>query len=145
MTAMSPLLVVSAQGAWEYFHSEPAARAALPWYDSPWLWGSLLALGLLFTLNTAVGNLVPLLKTPMNVVEEHENKITGFLVGLPAVLTRLFPDLQMPPPAAEAVAATPDAAVVVEASLFPTGARRGLAHAFGRGKSGRRNWRATTG
>jgi hypothetical protein len=96
MTAMSPLLVVSAQGAWEYYHAESSARTSLPWYTSPWLWGSLLGLGGLFTLNTAIGNAVPLLKTPMNVVEEHENKITGLLIGLPMVLTRLFPDLEMP-------------------------------------------------
>lgn len=96
MTAMSPLLVVSAQGAWEYYQADSNARDTLPWYTSPWLWGSLLGLGGLFTLNTAVGNAVPLLKTPMNVVEEHENKITGLLIGLPMVLTRLFPDLDMP-------------------------------------------------
>ncbi|MCB1095147.1 MAG: hypothetical protein KDN22_06160 [Verrucomicrobiae bacterium] len=96
MTAMSPLLVVSAQGAWEYYHADTTIRANLPWYTSPWLWGSLLTLGGLFTLNTAIGNAVPLLKTPMNVVEEHENKITGLLIGLPMVLTKLFPDLAMP-------------------------------------------------
>jgi hypothetical protein len=96
MTAMSPLLVVSAQGAWEYYQADSNVRPSLPWYTSPWLWGSLLTLGGLFTLNTAIGNAIPLLKTPMNVVEEHENKITGILIGLPMVLTKLFPDLAMP-------------------------------------------------
>lgn len=53
-------------------------------------------MGSLFTINTAIGNAVPFLKTPMNVIEEHENKVTGLLIGLPMVLTRLFPDLDIP-------------------------------------------------
>ena len=123
MTAMSPLLVVSAQGAWEYYGADPSARAALPWYTSPWLWGTLLGLGVLFTLNTAIGNAVPLLKTPMNVVEEHENKVTGFLIGLPMVLTRLIPDLKVPSSveAVAPVASEPSqtTVTVMEGSVLP--------------------------
>jgi hypothetical protein len=121
MTAMSPLFVVSAQGAWEYFSANAADRGDLPWYTTPWLWGSLLGMGLLFTLNTAIGNAVPLLKTPMNVVEEHENKATGFLIGLPMVLTRLFPDLEVPSTVqtAATAAGTP---TVMEAGLLPIAA-----------------------
>ena len=118
MTAMSPLLVVSAQGAWDYFSADTSARAGLPWYTSPWLWGTLLGLGLLFTLNTVIGNTVPLLKTPMNVVEEYENKVTGFLIGLPMVLTRLFPDLEVPA-TMQTVSTAGAGPTVMEAGVLP--------------------------
>ncbi|MEM7387345.1 MAG: hypothetical protein AAF514_20595 [Verrucomicrobiota bacterium] len=96
MVAISPLVVVSAQAAWEYLQADPGARDSLPWYTTPWLWGSLMALGLLFMSNATLGNVVPFLKTPMNVVENYESKITAFLIGLPVILTRVYPSLKMP-------------------------------------------------
>ena len=37
--AISPLLGVSAVGAWKYFHAQtPQQRARLPWFAQPWFW-----------------------------------------------------------------------------------------------------------
>ena len=47
--AISPLLGVSAVGAWKYWQADEEMRARLPWYCHPWIWGSGLALlGLCF-------------------------------------------------------------------------------------------------
>jgi hypothetical protein len=82
---ISPLLGVSALGAWRWWRTPAAARPALPWYASPWFWGSGAALALLFALNTTIGALVPGLKKPMDFVEEHENKLSA-VVATPVVL-----------------------------------------------------------
>ena len=48
--AITPLLGVSAVGAWEYYHADASLRAELPWYTSQWFWipGLLVALLLVF-------------------------------------------------------------------------------------------------
>ena len=37
--AISPLLGVSAVGAWRYHHTPEASRHLLPWFCSPYAWG----------------------------------------------------------------------------------------------------------
>lgn len=91
---ISPLLGVSALGAWRWWHTPEAVRPALPWYASPWFWGSGAALALLFALNTTIGALVPGLKKPMDFVEEHENKLSA-LVATPVVLLEVHRALSL--------------------------------------------------
>jgi len=82
---ISPLLGVSGLGAWRWWRTPEAARAALPWYARPWFWGPGLFLVFLFAANTTIGAAVPGLKKPMDFVEEHENKFSA-LVASPIVL-----------------------------------------------------------
>jgi hypothetical protein len=82
---ISPLLGVSALGAFRWFRTAEPQRAALPWYAQPWFWGSGLALVFLFFANTTIGGLIPGLKKPMDFVEEHENKLSA-LLATPIVL-----------------------------------------------------------
>lgn len=82
---ISPMLGVSALGAWRWWQTPAAARAELPWYTRPWFWGSGLFLVFLFAANTTIGAAVPGLKKPMDFVEEHENKLSA-VVASPIVL-----------------------------------------------------------
>lgn len=82
---ISPLLGVSALGAFRWLRTAEPQRAALPWYARPWFWGSGLALVFLFFANTTIGGLIPGLKKPMDFVEEHENKLSA-LLATPIVL-----------------------------------------------------------
>ncbi|MDQ1348729.1 MAG: hypothetical protein QG573_2105, partial [Acidobacteriota bacterium] len=82
---ISPMLGVSALGAWRWWRTPSAARAELPWYSRPWFWGSGLFLVFLFAANTTIGAAVPGLKKPMDFVEEHENKLSA-VVASPIVL-----------------------------------------------------------
>ena len=82
---ISPLLGVSALGAWRWWRTPEIARAALPWYARPWFWGPGIFLVFLFAANTTIGAAVPGLKKPMDFVEEHENKVSA-LIASPIVL-----------------------------------------------------------
>jgi hypothetical protein len=82
---ISPLLGVSALGAFRWIRTAEPQRAALPWYAQPWFWGSGFALVFLFFANTTIGGLIPGLKKPMDFVEEHENKLSA-LLATPIVL-----------------------------------------------------------
>ncbi len=82
---ISPLLGVSALGAWRWWRTPERARAALPWYARPWFWGTGIFLVFLFAANTTLGAAVPGLKKPMDFVEEHENKLSALLAS-PIVL-----------------------------------------------------------
>lgn len=99
---ISPLLGVSALGAWRWWHAPAAARAALPWYSRPWFWGGGLFLVFLFAANTTIGAAVPGLKKPMDFVEEHENKLSALLASpivlleVKRLLTVGFPALAAP-------------------------------------------------
>jgi hypothetical protein len=73
--AISPLLGVSAVGAWRYWKTPTAERAELPWYARPWAWGTGLALLSLCFLKDSLGTAVPgILKKPFDMVELFENK-----------------------------------------------------------------------
>jgi MFS family permease len=80
--AISPLLGVSAVGAWKYFDAPKEQRANLPWYAQPWFW--LLGLGLVAAVaaKDVVGPAVPtVLKKPLDVAEAVENKISGLVAA----------------------------------------------------------------
>jgi hypothetical protein len=83
--AITPMLGVSAVGAWRYWKSPQELRASLPWFCSPWLWGPGLFFTLLLVLKEPVLGAVPPLKKPVDALEVLENK-ASILVATPAVV-----------------------------------------------------------
>ena len=80
--AISPLLGVSSVGAWRYWKTPPAGRAALPWYAQPWAWGAGFGLLALCFLKDSLGTAVPgLLKKPFDMVELFENKASALVAS----------------------------------------------------------------
>lgn len=79
--AISPLMGMSAVGAYTYFRTEEEKRSELPWYCHPAVFGAgLLLVGGVFAKDS-LGLVVPTaLKKPMDVLEAVENKASG-LVG----------------------------------------------------------------
>jgi hypothetical protein len=88
--AISPLLGVSAVGAYRYFQADTSEeKAALPWFAKPGFW----LLGLLIVSATALkdgfgATLPPGWKKPLDIAETIENKISG-LVAAGAVIPSL--------------------------------------------------------
>ena len=80
--AISPLLGVSACGAWTYFKTDSALRDKLSWYSQPWFWvGGLLLVSAAFIKDTG-GLVVPTaLKKPLDVAEALENKVSGLVAA----------------------------------------------------------------
>ncbi len=79
--AISPLLGVSAVGAWHYVRTAPELRGELPWFCHPLAWGLGLTVLVLCALKDVVGTTTPaLLKKPIDVAELFENKASGMLV-----------------------------------------------------------------
>jgi hypothetical protein len=68
-TAISPLLGVSALGAYTYWKTPPDRRAALPFYCAPPFWITLAILLALVMLKDTVGGAVPFLKKPLDAIE----------------------------------------------------------------------------
>src|ERR1039457_1738515 len=79
--AISPLLGVSAVGAWKYFHAQtPQQRARLPWFAQPWFWIPAFVLVTACFLKDTVGITAPrLLKKPLDVADAIEYKISGLI------------------------------------------------------------------
>lgn len=78
--AISPLLGVSAVGAWKYWKATPDKRASLPWFAQPWFWVPGLFLVTLVFLKDVTGTAMPTaLKKPFDVAELFENKISALV------------------------------------------------------------------
>ena len=79
--AISPLLGVSAVGAWKYFHAQtPQQIARLPWFAQPWFWIPAFVLVTACFLKDTVGIAAPrLLKKPLDVADALEHKISGLI------------------------------------------------------------------
>ena len=79
--AISPLLGVSAVGAWRYFHAQtPQQRARLPWFARPWFWIIGFVLVTACFLKDTLGITAPrLLKKPLDVADALEHKISGLV------------------------------------------------------------------
>lgn len=78
--AISPLLGVSAVGAWTYAHAPAEQRASLPWFAQPWFWVPGLLVVLLVFLKDSCGTMIPTaLKKPLDVAEAMENKVSGLI------------------------------------------------------------------
>ena len=96
--AISPLLGVSAVGAWKYFHAQtPQQRARLPWFAQPWFWIPAFVLVTACFLKDTVGIAAPrLLKKPLDVADAIEHKISGLIATgafVPLVIA-VFPPAQ---------------------------------------------------
>ena len=79
--AISPLLGVSAVGAWNYFHAQtPQQVARLPWFAQPWFWIPAFVLVTACFLKDTVGIAAPrLLKKPLDVLDALEHKVSGLI------------------------------------------------------------------
>ncbi|WP_156345528.1 hypothetical protein [Verrucomicrobium spinosum] len=81
-TAVSPLLGVSAVGAWKYFTTEEGLRSRLPWYCHPGVWGSCFAvLGLCFLKDFLGAAAPPLVKKPLDFIELFEDKASALVAS----------------------------------------------------------------
>ncbi len=87
--AISPLLGVSAVGAWQWWKTAPEKRAALPWFAQPgfFLCG-LLLVAAVAVKDAAGATLPPGWKKPLDIADTVENKISG-LVAAGAVIPSL--------------------------------------------------------
>ena len=78
--AISPLLSVSAVGAWKYYHTPEARRTELPWFCHPYVWITGFCLLALCFLKDFFGTAAPpLVKKPLDVAELFENKISALV------------------------------------------------------------------
>lgn len=94
--AISPLLGVSAVGAWTYFETPKERRGQLAWFAQPWFWiPGFILVGLCFAKDTVGTALPTVLKKPLDIADAVENKISG-LVAVGAfvpMVASVFPDL----------------------------------------------------
>jgi hypothetical protein len=80
--AISPLLGVSAIGAWTYFKAPAEKRARLSWYAQPWFWvPALLLVAVAFVKDTFGTALPTAVKKPFDIAETIENKISGLVAA----------------------------------------------------------------
>ncbi|RYD39098.1 MAG: hypothetical protein EOP85_16550, partial [Verrucomicrobiaceae bacterium] len=80
--AISPLLGVSAVGAWRYWQTPQATRDSLPWYAQPWAWGTGLAILSLCFLKDSLGTAIPgIFKKPLDMVELFEDKLSALVAS----------------------------------------------------------------
>ncbi|TLD69023.1 hypothetical protein FEM03_19330 [Phragmitibacter flavus] len=81
-TAVSPLLGMSAVGAWKYFNTPADQRHLLPWYCHHWVWGSFaVVLALCFTKDVLGAAVPALVKKPLDFVELFEDKLSALVVS----------------------------------------------------------------
>jgi hypothetical protein len=81
-TAVSPLLGVSAVGAWKYVTTDEAQRHLLPWYCHPWVWGTCFGvLGLCFLKDFLGTAAPPLVKKPLDFLELFEDKASALVAS----------------------------------------------------------------
>src|SRR5262245_31840579 len=80
--AISPLLGVSAVGAWHYFKTDQDKRANLSWYAQPWFWiPGLLIVALVFAKDVFGAALPAGWKKPFDVAELVENKLSALVAA----------------------------------------------------------------
>ncbi len=81
--AISPLLGMSAMGAWTYYRTEPALRHRLPWYCHPYVWSTGLALIGVCLLKDLFGATAPaLVKKPLDFAELFEDKASALVASV---------------------------------------------------------------
>jgi hypothetical protein len=103
--AISPLLGVSAVGAYQWWHAPKEKRADLPWFTRPLFWiPAMLLVGACFLKDTAGIALPTVLKKPFDVTETVEHKISG-LVATGAFVPIAAAIFQAPEPSGQTGAA----------------------------------------
>jgi hypothetical protein len=81
--AISPLLGVSAMGAWTYYQTDSQLRHRLPWYCNPWVWGTGMALiGICFLKDFLGAAAPPLVKKPLDFAELFEDKLSALVASV---------------------------------------------------------------
>lgn len=83
--AISPLFGMGAVGAWQWWHTPDAARAAVPWHARPGFWIPALLLVALLVMKEPLLYFFPGAKKPLDLLEVIENKASA-LVAAPLVL-----------------------------------------------------------
>lgn len=80
--AISPLLGVSAYGAYHWWRSPAERRGSLPWFAQPWFWiPALILVGMCMAKDT-LGTAAPTaMKKPFDVAETIEHKISGLVAA----------------------------------------------------------------
>lgn len=123
--AISPLLGVSAIGAYTWWKAPAEERSQLNWYAQPWFWLSgLILVGLAITKDV-LGTAAPtVLKKPFDVIEAIENKISALIVAgafIPLIVTMLevLPEGETQAMLGSLGFATIDAAAIGNALLVP--------------------------
>jgi len=106
--AISPLMGVSAIGAYDYFKAKTdAEKARLPWFANPLFWiPAMLIVGACFLKDTAGIAIPTVLKKPFDVAETIEHKISGLVATgafVPVVINMMHE--------VNATAAAPDASL----------------------------------
>lgn len=93
--AISPLLGMGVLGAWKYVTAETAeARAALPWFANPWVWGIAFSVFALAKWKDTFGFAVPEpLKKPLQAVDIFEDKVSAFIVMLAVIPVNIASNL----------------------------------------------------
>lgn len=80
--AISPLLGMSAVGAWTYYRTEESLRHRLPWYCNPYVWSTGMALIGICFLKDFLGAAAPaLVKKPLDFVELFEDKLSALVAS----------------------------------------------------------------
>lgn len=106
--AISPLLGVSAVGAWQYYQAPEARRAHLPWFCKPCVWGAGFCLiGLCFLKDLFGTAAPPLVKKPLDVAEMFESKLSA-LVACSAFVPFVVSQMPRNTPAQASFAFSPD-------------------------------------
>ena len=79
--AISPLMGVSAVGAWQWWQAKtPEQKARLPWFANPLFWIPALLLVTACAVKDSAGIVLPpLVKKPFDVAETIEHKISGLV------------------------------------------------------------------
>ena len=78
--AISPLLGVSAVGAYKYFSTKSEDKASLPWFAHPLFWAPALLLVAACFVKDSAGIAIPtVLKKPFDVAEAVEHKVSGLV------------------------------------------------------------------
>src|SRR5450631_3187544 len=79
--AISPLMGVSAVGAWQWWQAKtPEQKAKLPWFANPLFWIPALLLVTACAVKDCTGIVLPpLVKKPFDVAETIEHKISGLV------------------------------------------------------------------